>query len=93
MYRTNKKKCYCAFCHREIKWVRNKETSRSVPVEPDSICFIPDESGHQLFVDQNGDLRRGRMTPDGLRGYRKHNCPAMPIPVHNEKYLKSRQWA
>ncbi len=93
MYNPNRKKCYCAFCHREIKWIRQKKSGRSIPVEPDAVCFVPDDSSQQTFVDQNGDMRRGRSHPDGLRGYRRHRCSQYPVPAHTEEYLKARQWA
>ena len=89
-----RKKTYCAFCGKEIRWIRDKATGKSIPVEPVYRCFIPDPNGQQMFVAPDGSLRRGRAVQDGLIGYHRHNCAAMPSRAElSEKQALARRWA
>lgn len=92
MMRT-KKKTYCAFCGKEIRWIRDKSSGKSVPVEPHCMCFIPDPNGQQIFIGLDGGARRGREVQDGLIGYHRHNCAMMPgRNIPSEKQMRARRW-
>ena len=93
MMRT-KKKTYCAFCGKEIRWIRDKSSGKSVPVEPRCMCFIPDPNGQQIFIGLDGSARRGREVQDGLIGYHRHNCAMMPChTILSDKEARNRCWA
>lgn len=92
-----KKKCYCAFCGKEIKWVRGKaesgEKAKTIPVEPRNVYFLPSPGG-KSFISPDGNVRTGRESSDGLLGFHRHDCPVGPSrKALSEKELKARQWA
>ncbi len=94
--RKPKPKSICAYCGREIKWIRPKGSQRSFPVEPRNICFLPDESGRE-FLTPDGIIRRGREATDGLLGYLAHDCIEKQLacarPELTENEILRRQWS
>lgn len=88
-----KKKHYCTFCGREIKWIRGKGAAKAIPVEPRVFYFLPDPNGQPL-ISADGSERVGRIANDGLIGYHRHDCPMLPMKGSlSEKEIHSRQWA
>lgn len=91
--RRTKKKSYCAYCGKEIKWVRQRGASKSTPVDPRCIYFLPDPNGQPL-ISSDGSERIGRIVNDGLLGYHRHDCPMLPRKSQlSEKERLARQWA
>lgn len=89
-----KKHTYCTFCGKEIRWIRRKGTVKAIPCEARCITFVPDPYGQHIFIDMEGNTRRGRETSDGLIGFYRHACPNFPSrSVRSEKDEQARRWA
>jgi hypothetical protein len=96
MYNSNaktRKPTVCKGCGKQIKWVRGKgKDTKSVPVEPSGVYFLPSESGTP-YVMADGKVQRGRPASDGILGYHKHDCPAFKPRVLSEREQAQRRWA
>ena len=62
----------CSKCGREIGFIKRKGMTPLV-VNPNSYYFVPDSTGDTFFI-YDGEMRRGRRSSDGLKGYVLHNC-------------------
>ncbi|WFA10367.1 hypothetical protein [Tissierella sp. Yu-01] len=62
----------CSRCGREIGFIKRKD-KKPLVVNKNPSHFIPDKSGDMYFI-YDGEMRKGRIAQDGLRGYTLHNC-------------------
>lgn len=44
------------------------------PIESKKLCFVPNENGSELFVNNSGSVMKGDKAYDGQYGYILHTC-------------------
>lgn len=65
--------CECNKCGKAIRFIK-REGKKALVVNAQAIYFIPDDSSREEYVLTNGDIRKGISAPDGLRGFKLHQC-------------------
>lgn len=87
------KKSYCKGCGREIKWVKGRDwDAKAIPVEPHGCYYLPTEDGAP-FIMSDGRINHGVIAPDGILGYRRHECERFARKILTERELVQRSWA
>ena len=62
----------CDICGKEIRFIK-RTGDKALVVNSKSFYFLPDDKG-DVYVMNNGSMRRGNIAPDGLKGFTLHKC-------------------
>jgi len=64
----------CKYCGKQILMIRNVETGRYTPCNPEINWMIPTIEGNEVFIDEDGRKRIGAYTDTAREvGYKKHS--------------------
>jgi hypothetical protein len=63
----------CSKCGKAIRFIK-RAGKKALVVNAQAIYFIPDDNSTEEYVLTNGDIRKGKSAPDGLRGFKLHQC-------------------
>lgn len=66
----------CIECGKQIKFIHSKKDGRNIPVNVTSLYFVPPNGidDEETFINASGSEVKGCRAPDGMTGYKRHEC-------------------